>query len=341
MGFLFLAVPAMAEEWATFVGRGPLAGNSAPTKTNEKGDAHMNTLALRAQVAPTFALAAMAACAGLAQAQVTIRQAAGPTAASIQATVDQYRADLGTLNPNNPGSQGSGRREINWDGVPEGSSAPNNLAADFFNGPASPRARGAVFSTTGTGFQVSANAVNSTNTPVNFANINPSYLTEFAPFSTQKLFTSLGSNVMDITWFVPGSNTPAIVSGFGVVFSDVDLTNSTRVEFYNASGGLILTACVPAAGVGSHSFSFLGAFWPTPQVSRCRIISGTAAVGATTNDQPTDSGSPTDVVVMDDFIYGEPVAIPAGPCRVDFNEDGYVNVQDFLSFLGAYAAGCP
>src|SRR3954471_10435057 len=44
-------------------------------------------------------------------------QAAGPTAASIQGTLDAYRAALGGLvNGNNPGPLTSGRREINWDG---------------------------------------------------------------------------------------------------------------------------------------------------------------------------------------------------------------------------------
>ena len=44
-------------------------------------------------------------------------QAAGPTAASIQSTVDAYRAALGNPNNgNNPGPLQIGRREINWDG---------------------------------------------------------------------------------------------------------------------------------------------------------------------------------------------------------------------------------
>src|SRR3954447_16125619 len=47
----------------------------------------------------------------------TVFQAAGPTAASIQSTVDAYRAALGAVNNlNNPGPLLSGRREINWDG---------------------------------------------------------------------------------------------------------------------------------------------------------------------------------------------------------------------------------
>src|SRR5207248_8057209 len=44
-------------------------------------------------------------------------QAAGATAASIQSTVDAFRARLGDPNNlNNPGPLQKGRREINWDG---------------------------------------------------------------------------------------------------------------------------------------------------------------------------------------------------------------------------------
>ena len=64
---------------------------------------------------------------------VNVQQAAGTSAAAIQSAVDAYRADLGALNPNVAGSFGSGRREINWDGVPDAFSAPNLLPADFFN----------------------------------------------------------------------------------------------------------------------------------------------------------------------------------------------------------------
>src|SRR5437868_2763881 len=74
--------------------------------------------------------------------------------------------------------------------------------------------RGVVFSTSGTGFQVSGNAGV---TPVRFDNINVSYSSIFQTFSQQRLFTALSSNVLDVNIFVPGSNTPATVSGFGAV----------------------------------------------------------------------------------------------------------------------------
>ena len=222
--------------------------------------------------------------------------ASGVNAAEIQPTVDTYRTALGTLNANVAGSFPSGRREINWDGVPDALSAPNNLPANFFN-VNSPR--GVVFSTPGTGFQVSANSINPTSTPVEFGNINAAYPTYFATFSPQRLFTALGSNVVDVNFFVPGSATPATTSGFGAVFTDVDLASTTSIQYFDAGGSSLGTFFVPAGIGGSESLSFRGVLFNAGErVGRVRITSGNAALG------PVETS--IDLVVMDDFIYAEP-----------------------------------
>src|SRR5262249_60471077 len=54
---------------------------------------------------------------GNAAAAPVVFSASGPNAASIQGSVDAFRAALGNPNNgNNPGPLPSGRREINWDG---------------------------------------------------------------------------------------------------------------------------------------------------------------------------------------------------------------------------------
>lgn len=224
--------------------------------------------------------------------------ASGANAAAIQPTVDAFRVALGALNPNVAGSFGSGRREINWDGVPDAFSAPNNLPANFFNAN-SPR--GVVFATPGTGFQVSANAVNPTSTPIQFGNIDPSYPDLFEPFSAQRLFTALGSNIVDVNFFVPGSTSPALTNGFGVVFSDVDLANTTSLSFFNFSNVLLGTVFAPAFA-GNQTFSFLGVQFDQALVSRVRITNGNQILAA--------GNTAEDLVVMDDFIYGEPLRVP-------------------------------
>jgi len=219
----------------------------------------------------------------------------GSSPAGIQAVVDAYRADLGggPPNANVAGSFGSGRREINWDGVPDPLSAPNLLPANFFN-VNSPR--GVVFTTAGTGFEVSATAASGT--AVRFGNINALYPSLFQTFSPQRLFTALGSNSLDVNFFVPGSATPALTRGFGSVFTDVDLPNTTSIEFFAANNVSLGVFFVPVANEG---LSFLGVDFGSNIVSRVRITSGNAALG------PSEAGA-LDLVVMDDFLFGEPVA---------------------------------
>jgi len=226
----------------------------------------------------------------------------GTSVGDIQSTVDSFRTALGTLNANVAGSLGTGRREINWDGVPDGSSAPNNLAANFFN-VNSPR--GVVFSTPGTGFQVSSSVASLT--PVEFGNLNATYTELFATFSPQRLFTALGSNIVDINFFIPGSTTPAFTPGFGAVFSDVDLANTTSIQFFDLANVSLGTIFAPNIA-GNQTLSFLGGvFNAGEQVGRVRIINGNAALGS------IESLPTADLVVMDDFIYGEPRVLAAVP----------------------------
>src|SRR5437660_2273227 len=225
--------------------------------------------------------------------------ASGANPAAIQGTVDSFRTTLGTLNANVAGSFSSGRREINWDGVPDALSAPNNLPANFFN-VNSPR--GVVFSTSGTGFQVSGNAGIA---PIEFDNINPTYSSIFQTFSAQRLFTALGSNILDVNVFVPGSNTPSTVSGFGSVFTYVDLANLTSIQYFDTNNASLGTFFVPTANNG---LSFLGVFFNAGErISRVRITNGNSILGP--NDGIVDTPN-VDVVVMDDFVYGEPQAVP-------------------------------
>jgi hypothetical protein len=227
--------------------------------------------------------------------------ATGNGPGDIQSSVDSFRTALGTLNANVAGSFGTGRREINWDGVPNTLAAPNALPANFFN-VNSPR--GAVFSTGGTGFQVSANAGVA---PVRFDNIDPSYSTQFQVFSAQRLFTATGANTMQIDFFVPGSNTAASVAGFGAVFTDVETAAGTKYTVFYADGTNGGQFAVPVAASGG--LSFLGLTDPQ-RYSRIVIQFGTGVMGAGVLDNP---GNGVDLVAMDDFIYGEPVAINGVP----------------------------
>jgi len=225
----------------------------------------------------------------------------GAVAADIQGEVDAFRAALG--NPNNanaPGPLASGRREINWDGggAVDGSAAVTPFTV-FQN------TRGATFTTPGTGL---------TQAPVtggllSLDLINPTYATTFATFSPLRLFTPLDSNITDGTFSIPGTNgaVPATISGFGAVFTDVDLAGTT-LEFFNLAGNSLGVFNVPIGTVADASLSFLGVIFDAGElIGGVRITTGTTALGP--NDDPANG---VDVVAMDDFIYAEPqvVAIP-------------------------------
>lgn len=255
-----------------------------------------------------------------------VRQGSGANAAGLQATVDQFRSDLGGANNGVGGSFASGRREINWDGVPDNFSEPNNLPLDFFN-VNSPR--GVIFNAIedATGAALNQFAVSSTTAsgvPVRFGNLNANYTTIFQTFSAQRLFTARNTHMMEVTFFIPGTKIPATVSGFGVVFADVDSAtggNRSLIRVYGADGRQLSAASAP---VQDNGLSFVGiSFNAGERIARVVIESGNAALSSTNND----GANGVDVVAMDDFIYGEPRA--AEHHDNDFDGDG---TADFAVF---------
>jgi len=241
--------------------------------------------------APVIVLAAALLASG-SHAQ-TVRSGTGAGATTAR---DDFRTDLGggTVAGAN-GSFGGARREINWDGVPDAFADPNNLPANFFN-VNSPR--GVVFSTPGTGFQVSSNA--GSIAPVQFGGLNALYPTMFEPFSAQRLFTAVGSNVVDVNFFLPGTTTAALTRGFGVMFSDVDLANTTSITLFDAADVSLGTFFAPNLFGQNETFSFLGISFADPRIARARITSGNGALGSGINETST-----LDLVTMDDFLFGE------------------------------------
>jgi hypothetical protein len=232
-------------------------------------------------------------------------EAAGSAPAEIQAAVDEFRDYLGD-NHGVGGSFTAGRREINWDGVPDRFAAPNNLPANFFN-KNSPR--GVVFFTPGTGFQVSGTEGVA---PIEFDNLREGVSNKFAVFSSPRLFTALGSPITEVLFFVPGTAHAATSRAFGSVFTDVDRANSTKIEYFDVNGALLFSGFVPPVR-GNQTLSFLGvAFDAGEEVFLVRITSGDVELGE--RERGIELGEREregrDLVVMDDFIYGEPQPLP-------------------------------
>jgi hypothetical protein len=247
---------------------------------------------------------------GAASADLQVLSSSGADASAIQSTVNSFRSALGGANNGVNAHAGSdGRREINWDAVPAGFSAPNNLPADFFN-KNSQRGLQLVSVPGGSGFMVSdstAGGAGSNGSGERFDNLLAGYSSQFTTFSAQKLFTSLGSPVYDVIFFVPlarpgvAGSTRAVVSGFGSVFADVDVAGTTSMQFFDINDVSLGAFAASPAGNG---LSFLGAYDTSgpAQIARVRITLGNTAIGI------ADNNGSHDIVVADDFIYGEPIA---------------------------------
>ena len=215
----------------------------------------------------------------------------------------------GDDNVNAIGSQGDGFREINWDG----GAVPFNMPANFFNNqnpPVNGLPRGVEFSTPS---NFSLFGVSNPVLPADpfsgdneFDTFNSTYPDQFSTFSSPRLFAPLDSNIMDVHFCEPGvfedgDPVPALVTGFGAVFTDVDLPDSTKLEFFDEDGDLLLSRFVEPDPQG---LSFLGVVFEQPVVSKVRITSGNVPLMRGLEDDPLGG---VDVVAMDNFIYGEPI----------------------------------
>ena len=243
----------------------------------------------------------------------SVFQAAGPNVASLQGSINAFRAALGDpVNGNATMELAFGRREINWDGAAptDVTTPPVNPFNVFLN------TRGAQFTTPGIGLSQAPPAGGPQGGLAGLFG-NATYGTAFSAFSPLRLFTPVGSNVTETFFFVPGSNgnVRAAVSGFGAIFTDVDQPDgsgpgskrgnrrsSTLMEFFGADGQLLFSSFVPASP-GDAGFSFLGIKFNDPRIASVRITAGNVAPGP--NDDATN-----DIVMMDDFIYGEPHPVP-------------------------------
>jgi hypothetical protein len=227
---------------------------------------------------------------------------------SIQGTVTDFQAALG--NPNNlnaPGPLFSGHREINWDGGGGVSdNAPGGTPFNVFL-----NTRGAQFTTPGTGFVQAPPSGGSGNGLAGFFG-NLTYGSTFGVFSPLRDFTPVGSTTTVGSFFIPGTNggIAAEVTGFGAVFTNVTLANTSKIDFFDTIGNLLAEEFVPT-GSGAQSLSFLGVVFDAGErIGRVSITSGTNPLAGATNDNPAAG---VNLVVMDDFLFSEPTAVAAVP----------------------------
>jgi hypothetical protein len=246
----------------------------------------------------TISAAALTAC----NKDNDYQQPPTPQAKVVKASGDlttalaDFRQLLGDSLNTVPGKT-TGRREVNWDGVAPAFNNNDAFPHNFFNNPdpSAPagRKRGLLYINDGTTLRVDSS---------DFADIDPSYGAQFNAFSGKRTFSGANSHIAQITFQIAGQTTPAVVKGFGAVFSDVDNASSTTLEFFSGEKSL---GVFPAPVAGANSFSFLGVYFPNEAVTRVKITAGTAKLAPGVKD--VSDGGTKDLVVMDDFFYNEPV----------------------------------
>ena len=233
-----------------------------------------------------------------------VSSVSGANAAAIQATVDAFRGSLGPLNPNVAGSFGSGRREINWDGVPDTVRGAEQPAGEFLQRELAARRR---LLDAGHGFQVSANAGHAA--AVEFGNINPTYPSLFAPFSAAAP--------------VHGARQQHPRRQFlraGRLDAGADARLRRRLHRRRPRGHDVAAVLrrrqrrlgdLLCAGLGRRREAVV----PRRAVSDGRVVRPACGSPAATSIRRRHGrDAATDLVAMDDFIYGEPVAaIAASP----------------------------
>lgn len=211
---------------------------------------------------------------------------------NIQPKIEEFRQVLGSLNTT-PGAT-TGRREINWDGVPD-SLLNKKLPDRFFNqvganAPASLQ-RGLLYN--GDGFQVSN---------IQFSHVNSEAATGFQSFSGGKTFANINESLWPVQFEVAGQTTPATVSAFGIVFSDVDKEGTVILTFFE-DNKIIGEFEVPAKS-GEGNFSFLGVKFLNRKITSVFVKHEGKLING---EKDVSQGGTKDLIVMDDFIYSEPV----------------------------------
>lgn len=224
----------------------------------------------------------------------------GDDTASLTNAFEAFRTSLGEPNNvNNPGNT-EGHRQINWDGAGVPFEMPGNFFADTID-------RGLTITSHSNHFRVS-NPGNETDSDVDnrFDSINPLASQDFSTFSANRLFSPIKDKKINITFTVPGAAhpTPATVTGFGAIFVDVDLFNTTKVTYLDQFDCEIYSAFVLPNDKG---LSFLGVTFGEPFIKTVIIELGNAKLdGHCTegNTLPKGKGKVSPPVINDCDCFG-------------------------------------
>lgn len=262
---------------------------------------------------------------------LTIFEDIGGTPVDIQDTVDDFRNTLGPNNGNSPvNGDPNGRRQINWDALPDSLADPALLPGDFFNGDSAPRARGIEFEATGntTGFLVSSTQASGVSPGFGFSSFLPA-------FSGERIFAPVGGTTFDINFYDPSDQaTRATVRGFGAIFTGLDFPDTVEMQFLNIAEEII--GSINPLGNDSFDLTFAGAIFDMPEIATVRMIGGNRFL----EENGRFGGGNGDGFAFDDFIFGEPVAYvkASSPAAFSLLSLGFLTMLGMRKRKGAIKA---
>jgi hypothetical protein len=229
--------------------------------------------------------------------------------------LNAFKTAIGGVKNTAAAPQTGGFRVITWDGVAvDGTDfggnttviVPNKVVGIPIN---RFQTQGSLFETI---YAVSADGFQSVNPDV--AAASPAL---FPSFSPTKTFAMFNDNGIDFSFILPsGANTAPVDAasrGFGAIFENVRLPNTTSIEYFdgNISLGKFF---VPVGAQGENEF--LGELFSSPVVTRISITLGTDVLFAFNGTTFSAGGADNpaaghNLAVTDDFVYAEPVAAAA------------------------------
>jgi hypothetical protein len=238
------------------------------------------------------------------------------TSSTANAALTAFEAAIGGVRNAAASPQTGGFRAINWDGVAlDGTDFGGNTTIIVSNKVVGiPINR---FETQGVLFE----EIYAVSGPVGgadqstFVSVNPNVSTLFPAFSPTKTFAMFNDNTIGLSFILasPATATPVRVAtrGFGAIFRNIRITNSTSIEYFN--GARSLGKFFVPVGTGGQA-EFLGELFNAPIVTSVQIVCGTDTLftfdGLTFKGTTTDNTSTGhNLVVTDDFAYAEPVAV--------------------------------
>jgi len=254
------------------------------------------------------------------------------TPGTANAALNAFKAAIGGVdNGATPPEKTSGLRSINWDGVA--------LDGTDFGGDSTVIDNGHVVNVPTDRWQergltldrnIAVSGPLSLTDTSTFADVNASVDNVLHPFSPTKAFAPFNANVATLAFVTPsthGTTTPVqqTTRGFGAVFANVRLPNSTSIEYFDGATSLG-TFYAPVGTAGQAEF--IGELFDRSVVTSVKITFGSGTIfdfdGSTFSADSTEAPeSGVNLVAADDLVYAEPA--PPSTTVVRTNARGKIN----------------